>query len=1043
MGPAAGGRSGASAFWAGALFGAMCGAMCGCASTPGSRVEGASALETSTGHTPGRQPRALRSTEAVAWQFHPRRMRRARSIGTGGGRFWLDGRGLRFWRAPGEAVARASRTRAVAALRAVSKAPGGWSFLTDRGDHYLAKTPLGALRHIQTAPEPVFLAQRWGRGFLGVSRSGLLVQGAILGGAWRPVATAAGRFAALVAQPEGPALALSVPEGVWQSAGPGHGWQQLESEPVGAFALVNDAVEGPLVVSALGSFRPSQEGLQAIAHRPVARQTDEDLVRGPSAKALERGEAQLSPQGRYIEVVTAPRPGFYVGQLGQPLAWLDQPALQPCREARVGAYGPWTWVVCTREGSGATRIFQLFVGHGNEQIEATSLQARGHLDQLQLAAGANGHLAIGGLCLPSRQVARCEAQGLRLARARAPDASRPRAASWRPLNAPTLRGSVHFLAFSPDGGQLFAGGRSHKSHPLTVLRSAKDLRLEPVRGVGQTLGRDSGRLRPLGFGEDSTLSVWMQPETGSGRLLQLSTEGPIQRAGEVPGQTSHVAGAGHKALALSDGVILETLDGGRHWQPAEPPSALDCQVDPATCPSRLWCSAAGCVVDESFSRLGWGQQQASEDSPLEARLAPAPRAADSSPPQEAQPNFSCVATDAGWRPLQGAHAPPNAASAALGDCDWFALAFDDDKASVSLWTATQGQPPERDFLLAPHSEPSRVAYLPSLQMEGAAALRYRIPEEGPLGALHDVEVSWRDLLRGRSRSAHIRQAGRLRPGDYRPTPSRAQRAQADLLSISSAGLYARVHRASKQAQPTYFLQGPRQAPVPLPSPRFPAKGRSDMLTIAGQHYGLLTVQEGAVVLRHGPLGAPNMELRAAAVGLAAPGQFELKQHIRVAYASAGPGGLSVQRFGEATRESSFFPFAESSGRIFNPPIPMPTADMLGRSIAPCPRNRRASGMRVIARMQPRTASTATVWDSIDGRRELTGHAAVLLGPPEGPCLAALEARLTQPQRSFRLLINPLPGASSWLFRAPIPRRADTPVAVRQVWCRASAPIERR
>ena len=111
--------------------------------------------------------------------------------------------------------------------------------------------------------------------------------------------------------------------------------------------------------------------------------------------------------------------------------------------------------------------------------------------------------------------------------------------------------------------------------------------------------------------------------------------------------------------------------------------------------------------------------------------------------------------------------------------------------------------------MRPSERPAESAYYATLQVEGAAALRYPVPGSAGASGTHitNVEVAWENLLEGRRGRATIPDAGPQLPGDFVKTTGPARRAQADLLSIASGGIFARVHRQPEHDQVTYYLDG--------------------------------------------------------------------------------------------------------------------------------------------------------------------------------------------------------------------------------------------
>ena len=75
--------------------------------------------------------------------------------------------------------------------------------------------------------------------------------------------------------------------------------------------------------------------------------------------------------------------------------------------------------------------------------------------------------------------------------------------------------------------------------------------------------------------------------------------------------------------------------------------------------------------------------------------------------------------------------------------------------------------PQSLELLGPVARPSHYAFAVLDQVEGAAAIRYRLPEE-PLKDSHlrNVEVAWDNALAGQVGRARLADGGPVAPSDY-------------------------------------------------------------------------------------------------------------------------------------------------------------------------------------------------------------------------------------------------------------------------------------
>src|SRR4029079_14405723 len=112
-------------------------------------------------------------------------------------------------------------------------------------------------------------------------------------------------------------------------------------------------------------------------------------------------------------------------------------------------------------------------------------------------------------------------------------------------------------------------------------------------------------------------------------------------------------------------------------------------------------------------------------------------------------------------------------------------------------------------LLRPSERAAESAYFATLQVEGAAALRYPVPGSPGAAGTHivRVEVAWENLFEGRRGRSSIADAGPQLPGDFAKTAGPARQARVDFLSIASGGVYARLHKQPEHDQISYYLDG--------------------------------------------------------------------------------------------------------------------------------------------------------------------------------------------------------------------------------------------
>jgi hypothetical protein len=155
-------------------------------------------------------------------------------------------------------------------------------------------------------------------------------------------------------------------------------------------------------------------------------------------------------------------------------------------------------------------------------------------------------------------------------------------------------------------------------------------------------GAVRGWLRPAekGEGEDEGEAKRAQVAPArAGKLAGLR----VDAAGKVsvlpaPEGVEEVVTGGRFALAQAahEGKPrwFETLDGGAHWAPIEPPPAG--RIDGGDERAAFGCTARGCALGAGLVRAGWGSAEPAE--PVEPKVLPA---ANPKPPAPAQPVLRC------------------------------------------------------------------------------------------------------------------------------------------------------------------------------------------------------------------------------------------------------------------------------------------------------------------------------------------------------------------------------------------------------------------
>lgn len=994
-----------------------------------------------------------RATSSAEWLYHPRKPAHlARAYRDVAGRTLFVGAEGERWLADGGERVRPASSLAPEPLVGALAQGSSWLFVGQSGTTYEAASELGPLLGARAPLEPLARVDSGGSSLVGVSRNAQLLSSADGGLSWQAVGPPNARFMDVLLTPPH-ALALEIPERLWWSADAGRHWLALDEAPFGAERLLRDADAGPVALSVLGARQlafdparadaPPQLSLLGRVGRPEEPELPAPPSEGVSAKAIALGRAFVQGD-QYFEVELGVRATSLAGRFAGPLERRSLPLFAACHAIRVGGFGTTLYAACTRELAGTTRRFDFYKSDdAGLNFEREAYTARGDPDRLELAVGVGGVLLVTGLCSGQEDLPGCRPQGIQRRRPSAGDAGTN--FELYPVPTPALEENALALAFSVDGRIAYAVGQRTKGDALFAFVStdlSRGFSARPIARLEE--GGLSGSVQVLAFtpAEDGHVSLVIGQPSGVNRLVILDADAHTSGWNAAPTPTAALGAYGTRALAISADAAWESLDGGAHWDRIRPPPGSPCSNATGRCNVAIQCQYAGCAVAESLSRAGW--QEPSSDPgallpPVAAKPGAARRALGSA--------FSCELSNTEWTDLDGVDRLPDVSQAALGKTAWFALAAHDATAAAGLWVAEAPRanadrlPSLRYSELFSASERSAdTAYYATLQVEGAAALRYKIP--GTLGAaatrLSNVEVAWENLLEGRRGHGTIADAGDALPGDFSKGEGMARHAQPDLLSIASGGIYVRVHRQPQQQQTGHFLNGASVETIPslsfVPAP--PKGSINEMARLGKDNVALLFVNQGATVVR-ARWHAERWQFDAMSIGFTDPESFAVRQGRDITYV-AGQAGLHMTTQTPNGSDGALFPL-RADGPVLSLPVRVPTQASLGDGVAACTPRQRADTPRVIAPYQPGARHPVLVHDAVEPLRVLLSDAAVLHGTPDAACVDAFDADpvrtlgLTQTPRE-RALLSPL--GLSWLFRvAPENPRRDTRIEYRSMKCR--------
>ncbi|MEI9935718.1 MAG: hypothetical protein WDO69_00705 [Pseudomonadota bacterium] len=934
-------------------------------------------------------------------------------------------------------------------LIAILDADSGFWFVGESGTSYEAKDPLGRFVRSSAPLEPLVRVSAARHSIVGIPADHSLSRSTDGAASFSRVGPAEVSFADVELGSDGSGLALAIPEAIWLTRDEGASWSLLPGKTHGAFALSRDRQGHVRVDTVFGPYRfadgpPRLEaGLDPTSIQDLPANAP---PRGPDAAALADGRAIVLGT-RYLEVAAPPgRPSDYElwqGPFDGKLEVSALPLLKDCRAARLTGFDRYLELACLRGSSETGSVPIAFFrseDHGRH-FDAEPFTSFGTQAGFRFALGASGTLIATGLCgAPS---AGCSTGGMFVrretprdmppAKRRPSDPTLPRAKfELFAAATPTLAESALGLTFSLNGRVAYAIGRRSKTGALATFVShdgGKNFEvhdLDLVRADSDDEDQywehtqSSVRLESFAAAEDGSLSVVLADRHGRA-LIVADEQGRLLSGSKPPDERALVAAVGMRAFALSANSrkTWESLDGGVTWQSLSRfPLAL-CAAD-SECEVKLQCVPAGCVIGNEISRIGWAGQ--SED---EANALPPP-GRESSPLTERKVRtpIACALDDAAWQTLPGVRELPNSRDAALGKSSFVALSSDPTHAAAAMIHGFGGARPHLQTvsLLKPIGRPSEYAYLVLDQVEGAAALRYRLPEDPAKdGHLRNIELGWDNALSGQVGRARLADGGPVAPADYQLGEA-VQRADPDLLSIGEGGLYLRLHHTAGDVQDAWFFDG--RTSTRIPPVKWPiaenVRGRTEMARTEDTHVPLMLFGRGTAVARARRVGA-DWEFDAETIALPDPSAFGQSLVSNVAYLGNASGLYVQAQTGEGARASAAYHAFRAKGDVMGPRVPVPTQASLSDRPGRCSESVLATTPRIDASFLPGTRHPLLITDNSDPPRLFLSAGAVLYGTPENACATALDAdELAIDNAALRreralLLLEDL--EHSWLFRS--------------------------
>jgi hypothetical protein len=363
-------------------------------------------------------------------------------------------------------------------------------------------------------------------------------------------------------------------------------------------------------------------------------------------------------------------------------------------------------------------------------------------------------------------------------------------------------------------------------------------------------------------------------------------------------------------------------------------------------------------------------------------------------------------------------------------------------------------------LLSPVAQPEQYALYHTGQVEGAAAVRYLVPERNNKdeARLRGIEVAWDNLFEGRVGRGRLDDGGPYMARDYDRGTSRVQTAQPDLVSIGSGGLYVRLHHSAGDGQVTYFFDGNKVTEIPAvewPTPNSKTgvvlalgsrNARAEMAHIGPVHVPFMILGAGAIVAR-ARREQSGWLFDAYSTGLLNPGVFELDQQRDITYVN-GQAALHIhtQTLDGSQASGQLFRL-RATGSVVEHPLPAPTQSALGERPRRCSSETREQTPRVVAPFQAGSRHPVLIADSAEPQRALLTSSAVLHGTAAEPCVVAYDAEPVlidgaSRDEKMRAILPVDELGNSWLFRiARDARGVSGDVEYRLMNCRLDPSVE--
>lgn len=850
--------------------------------------------------------------------------------------------------------------------------------------------------------------------FLGIGANGQLWISQDLGEIWK--ADSAPSFFTALGGSGRDVVLRALPESyfIWSRGKP------LERLPdtFGGGTLERDA-DGKWGVRATDGFHALEAGVPNASLGPAA-----PVERFVRAAELRAGTSSLNPDGTAVAFVPLESGTFrlWTGTDRLPLAATDRSL--GCEPKRVARSGENIYVICEKRGKRRGVGFQFLGARAGLPFQSLGEGLRGTEESLKLRASGSA-VAFSGTCPPIENEPGCDPRGLFFAQwGEEGSAEVPIADGRVPLDFDFAGdGSLWALTLSTRDQHLVlyrvTVHRTPDSDPskppasITVPAKAAprfqiasldltDLfHLSSATTAAQLLPSDRSVMGAVIGSKERTL------------VLALDSSLHVLGFGNTPGPITNVGGVGERVVAVHEPsrTIVETLDGGLSWARSVLPSLPGADGDIS-----VHCARGGCVVGDELFRAGFGSVRE-----VDARRARgAAEGSDAGDP--ALTPIECQSRGGPRFHLEGADSRPTAHDAARGDVFWSQVASRPKDGSAWVYHARFGeQSIERKELFPRVSSASGLALSVSEQVEGAAALRFRI-KKGKTSRvmLDEVEVAWDNRMVGRICHGNVPME---LPGsglDYEGRADGTALAKPSLLTVSGDTLYLEFRTQGPAGGAFFAVDDCGKAQRTL---SFPSGVRSDLLTErelvrdGGADFFLRLSRDGWLVSSEDRDGRSRV-MRLAGV----PERRDLVFSVNLGYLGSEARFTTVIADGDGMFwRAESLPIRGLLDRVPPSPDRVPLLSDVKEPLRACTLDERRNSVRVVSPAFPRGERAVVVQGFGEPIPFMVGRA-VVQGSRENPCVAALEGIAGSPGTTSNptdtevgVLVDLDPGGVSWLF----------------------------